>query len=199
MVNVAEEVREPSRNLPRAILLALVISLALYLTVVVVVAVAVPQSVLRESDAPMALVWERVTGRSPLLITALSLLAVVNGALIQLIMASRVLYGMGRREWLPRSLGAVNRTTRTPLRATVLVVVMVLLFALLLPLVTLAQLTSVLTLGVFAMIHAALWYIKRVEGSGGVSAVSYPRWIPAVGAVSCIALMAVQLIDWLAS
>lgn len=197
MVNVAEEVREPSRNLPRAILLALVISLLLYLTVVVIVAGAVPLGELADSQAPMALVWERVTGQSPVMITGLSLLAVINGAMIQMIMASRVLYGMGRRGWLPAWLGVVNPRTRTPLRSTGVVMLAVTLFALLLPLVTLAQLTSVLTLGVFAAIHLALW---RVQGSErapeGVT--TYPRWVPVIGALSCIALMLVQLAEWMA-
>lgn len=196
MVNVAEEVREPSRNLPRAIVLALVVSLALYLAVVITVTKAVPVAVLSESQAPMALVWERVTGRSPLLITGLSLLAVVNGALIQLIMASRVLYGMGRRGWLPAPLGVVNPRTRTPLRSTLLVVGAALLFALWLPLVTLAQLTSVLTLAVFAMIHLALWRVQR-DQPPATGIVRYPRWMPVVGALSCCALIAVQVTVWL--
>ena len=196
MVNVAEEVKEPSRTLPRAIILALVISLTLYLAVVVVVAKTVPPATLREAQAPLAQVWVQVTGRSPLLITGLSLLAVVNGALIQMIMASRVLYGMGSRGWLPTTLGVVHPRTRTPLRSTLLVVSAVVLFALGLPLVTLAQLTSVLTLAVFSMIHLSLWRIKRDQPCLP-EIVCYPRWVPAMGALSCLALMTVQLLDWL--
>ncbi|GAB4350923.1 MAG: amino acid permease [Gammaproteobacteria bacterium] len=196
MVNVAEEVKEPTRNLPRAILLALIVSLLLYLTVVIVVAGSVPRELLAGSRAPMALVWERVTGRSPLLITGLSLLAVVNGAMIQMIMASRVLYGMGRRGWLPEWLGTVNRRTRTPLRSTLVVTATVTAFALLLPLVTLAQLTSVLTLAVFASIHLALWRIQgREPAPEGVT--PYPRWLPLAGVSSCLALLVAQLLEWL--
>jgi len=195
MVNVAEEVNEPTRNLPRAILLALVLSLALYLTVVFMVMRAVPVIDLAQSQAPMAVVWSRATGGSPAFITALSMLAVVNGALIQMIMSSRVLYGMGQRGWLPNWLSKVHPRTQTPLAATLLVSVVVWTLAMWLPLVTLAQITSAITLLVFAAIHLALWRVKRtVPQVLGIRC--YPRWIPILGAATSLALFIAQLGDW---
>lgn len=196
MVNVAEEVREPSRNLPRAILWALVLSLGLYLTVVfAVMRVASPDDLAR-SQAPMALVWSRATGGSPLFITALSMIAIVNGALIQLIMVSRVLYGMGQRGWLPRWLSRVHPRTRTPLQATLGVTLLIWMFALWLPLVTLAQITSAVTLLVFAAIHLALWRLRR-DRPTPPQGIGFPRWVPLLGAASALALFGVQVIDWL--
>ena len=60
----------------------------------------------------MAYVYQQVRGADPVLITAISLVAVVNGALIQIIMASRVCYGMGRKGWMPMWLARVNPVTR---------------------------------------------------------------------------------------
>jgi APA family basic amino acid/polyamine antiporter len=180
MVNVAEEVKDPSRTLPAAILLALVVTALLYITVAVVAVLSIPPARLGASDAPLAMVYETTTGRSPAVIGVISILALLNGALIQVIMASRVLYGMSRRGWLPAGLGDVSPVTRTPLKATVLVVSCVLALALWLPLVALAKITSLITLSVFALVNLALWRAKRrVPAPPGVRV--YPLWIPALG------------------
>ncbi|MDH3981120.1 MAG: amino acid permease, partial [Gammaproteobacteria bacterium] len=100
MVNVAEEVRNPLQNLPRAILLALGISVLLYMLVSVVAVTAVAPDQLAGADAPMAFIYSNATGRDPVLISLISLFAIVNGALIQIIMAARVLYGLSNRRWL---------------------------------------------------------------------------------------------------
>ena len=121
-----------------------------------------------------------MTGRQPVAITIISLVSVLNGALIQIIMASRVLYGMSRQGWLPPRLGRVNATTRTPLLATGIVTALVLLFALWLPLVSLAKLTSYVILIVFSLINLSLWLIKtRAPQPKDIRTI--PLWVPIVG------------------
>ena len=105
MVNVAEEVKEPRRILPLAILITIGISTLLYLLVALVAVLALPPAELAQSRAPLALLYERATGSAPTLISLISMFAVVNGALIQIIMASRVLYGMSREGWLHGAFG----------------------------------------------------------------------------------------------
>ena len=100
MVNVAEEVKDPRRTLPRAIILAMAISTILYMLVATAAVLALPLTELASTHAPLALMFERATGKSPLLIAAISLFAVVNGALVQIIMGARVLYGMSEAGWL---------------------------------------------------------------------------------------------------
>ncbi len=156
MVNVAEEVKNPRRNLPRAILLAVVISTVLHVLVALAAVLALPIEVLAGNDAPLATIVERRSGLSPVGISLISLVAVSNGALIQIIMASRVAYGMSRQGLAPRALGAVNPHTRTPILATAAVTAVALIFALWLPLVRLAQLTSLVTLIMFALMNLAL-------------------------------------------
>ncbi|HKJ76114.1 MAG TPA: amino acid permease [Gammaproteobacteria bacterium] len=180
IVKVAEEVRDPARNLAWAILLALGISTLFYVAVSTVSVLAVPPDELGASEAPLALVYERASGLPSHLISAIGIAAVINGALVQLIMASRMLYGMAREGWLPRWFAAVHPATRTPLRATALVLAVVLALALAFPLVRLAEATSFINLLVFCVVNLSLWVLKgRAPRPEGVRV--FPRWVPLVG------------------
>ena len=108
LANIAEEVREPQRTLPRAIFLTLALSTLLYVLVVWVALVAVPSEELAQSKAPLALVFERLTGASPRTMSLIAVVATLNGIIVQIIMASRVLYGLARQGELPGFFGAVN-------------------------------------------------------------------------------------------
>jgi len=195
MVNVAEEVKDPQRTLPRAILLALVISTLLYLLVSLVATLSVPVEALARSDAPLALIYQTATGREPVLITQIALFAVVNGALIQIIMASRVFYGMASQGWLSvrlAGLARVHSMTGTPVLATGLVTLMVLVMALWLPLLTLARITSFIVLLVFVLINMALLMIKRRDPSP-VGVTVYPSWLAMMGLLLTLSLLGFEL------
>lgn len=194
MVTVAEEVKEPQRTLPRAILLAIVISTLLYLAVSVAAVLALPPDELSASRAPLALVFERSTGASPKVMAAISLFAVINGALIQVIMAARVLYGMSREGWLPEAIGKVHPRTQTPVLATVLASLVVLVLALAFPLVTLAKVTSFAILAVFAIIGVALIRVKRA-GPAAPGVYTVPYWVPFGGVATAIVLLGFQIFD----
>jgi amino acid transporter len=193
MVNVAEEVERPERNLPLGIFIALCVSTVIYLLVVLAALSSAPMEELAASKAPLALVFQHATGRSPIIISVIGMLAVVNGALVQIIMAARVIYGMSTNGWLPRALGAVNSHTRTPLTATALVVLIVVLLAVCFPLVHLAGATSSLVLGVFALVNLALVALKRRQRS--VSGIlPCPMWVPIAGASTSLGLLVAQLL-----
>jgi amino acid transporter len=195
IVNVAEEVKHPTRTLPRAIILSLVITTTLYMLVSSVAVLTVPPGALAASGAPLALVYQAATGQEPHFITAIGLAAVINGALIQIIMASRVLYGMARQGWIPAVLGEVDATTRTPLKTTLLLCSVILSAALWLPLLTLAEITSLITLFVFAMVNLSLWRVKGVEPVvEGVPL--FPRWMPLCGFLFSISFILFQLWHW---
>ncbi len=194
MVNVSEEVKDPQRIVPRAIVLALVGSTLLYLLVVTAAVLALPASTLAGSEAPLALVFEHATGASPVLITLISLFAVINGALIQMIMASRMLYGMACAGWAPRWLSGVGERSRTPVAATAVITAGVLVFALWLPLVTLAKLTSFAILVVFVLVNLSLIRIKRLQQPlAGVRV--YPVWVPYGGLMLAVALLVLQTLS----
>lgn len=192
MVNVAEEVRSPARTMPRAILLALAISTVLYLLVTQAVLSALPAARLAESEAPMADVIAAL-GVDPRVLAAISLVAVVNGALVQIIKASRVLYGLAREGIAPAPFARVSPVTRTPLFATLIATALVLAFALALPLVGLAALTSGVTLAIFVLVNAALVRLKH-RGVEVAGAASYPVWVPVTGAALSLALLAFAVV-----
>jgi amino acid transporter len=130
-------------------------------------------------------------------ISLISLFAVVNGALIQIIMATRVLYGMSREGWLHVALGRVHPKRRTPLLATGFVTLSVLVLALWLPLVTLAKATSFITLVAFCFFNLALLRVKRRDPRPAGMRI-YPVWIPWAGFISSFAFVIYQLATVLA-
>lgn len=193
MVNLVEEVKNPRKTMPRAIILVIGLSVALYVSVALVAAYAVPISELSNSSAPLALIVS-AGGFSPIFIAVVALVAVINGALVQLIMASRVLYGMAQQNIAFSGLGFVSPLTRTPLVATVLVTVTTLLAALWFPLGTLAKASSFAVLVVFILVNISLVVVKRRDKTTS-PLFAVPIGIPIVGAVLSTALLAVQI--WL--
>jgi len=191
MVNCAEEVINPERTLPIAILLALVVSATLYVLVSLVAVLSLGADSLAASNAPLARIVENA-GYSITTIGMISLVAVVNGALVQIIMASRVIYGLGFQHGAPRFLSYVHPKTQTPLVATILVTIMVLGLALWFPLETLAKSTSFIILSVFALVNISLLLVKRREPKH-MGSVCYPRIIPFIGFLLCISFLGVQI------
>ena len=113
----------------------------------------------------------------------------LNGALIQTVMASRVLYGMSRRGALPRWLGRVHPRTGTPVASTVLCVVLIGALSTTLPIVTLAEAASMVTLVIFAFVDFALLRIKLHGSDGPQPPFVIPVWLPAFGMVASLALL----------
>ncbi len=192
MVNVAEEVKEPTRIMPLAITLALIVAAILYILVAVTAVMSLPPKALAVSDAPLASILEAQGWDARLTIGIIGLIAVINGALIQIIMASRILYGMGRQGIAPRWFSRVNALTQTPVLATAIVTAIVLVLALWLPLVTLAKATSFVILSVFSLVNLALWWLKTFAAPRE-KVVSYPLWVPVIGFVLCLGLLVLQI------
>jgi len=184
IVNVAEEAINPRINIPLAIIISLVVTTLFYILISVVAIILIAPEKLSSSNAPLAMLYQSTTGQSPVVITVISLISVVNGALIQVIMASRVLYGMSRKQWLPEKIGEVNKNTHTPLFAILIVILLVLFFALSFPLLSLAKITSFITLIIFTIINFALIKIKfsQKEHNGFM----VPMLVPVTGGVSTL-------------
>jgi amino acid transporter len=189
IVNVAEEVKDPTVTLRHAIYLTLGISTFLYLLVASVSVVIVPPAELGRSEAPLALVFERATGASPRWLSAIAIIATLNGVIVQMIMASRVIYGLADQGHLPQVLARVSPATATPLVATSLVAVAVYILAMFLPLAALAEWTSRITLIVFALVNAALVRIKLRGDPAPPGVIAQPIAVPAVGALICVAFL----------
>jgi amino acid transporter len=189
MVNVAEEVKDPERNMPRAILLALCVTGAVYLVVVLVATSVVAPAVLAESEAPLLSVVQRATDVVPdRLFTLIALFAVANTGLLNFIMGSRLIYGMSRQGLLPAALGKVHPRRRTPHLAILTVLGVALALALSGTLSYLAGTTSLLLLLVFFTVNVSLVRIKRRDRDA-IRTFCAPRLVPIVGALSCLGLM----------
>lgn len=193
MVNVAEEVKEPAKTFPKAIILALIISTILYILIVLVSLQTLGLEELVDSKAPFADIYRSITGEKAIVISLIGLFAVINGALIQIIMASRVMYGLASKGWFFKYFDHVSSSTKTPIRATILVGIITILFALFFDLVTLAGFTSMLILIIFTLVNIALIRIKskqrRVEGI-----IDIPLWVPWCGVILNLLLIGVKLV-----
>jgi APA family basic amino acid/polyamine antiporter len=192
MVNLAEEVKNPRVNLPRAILLSIVISSLLYLAVSVTAVRYVNLVDLGASSSPLALMVANHP-QAVKIIGLIGIVAITNGALTQIIMASRMLYGMARRGLLPGIFARVSRRTRTPLLNTWLVTFMIMGFALWLPLVTLASITSAIMLVIFALVNLSLLKVKKAETvQGEAPSFQVWHWVPLAGLVINLCLLAYE-------
>jgi len=161
MVNVSEEVHGARRVMPLAILVTLGCTVALYLALATVAVVAVGPDALAASRAPLALLYAHGSGHSPALLHLVGMLAMLNGALIQIIKAARLLYGLATQGQLPSLFAYVHPRTRTPVFATLFAIAATLALAATVPIAPLAELTSTITLAVFALANLALVILKR--------------------------------------
>ncbi len=194
LANVAEEAQEPHRTLPLAMVLTLIIATVLYVIVAAVAVTAVPPAELAASEAPLSLVFQRLAGTGPVTLGLIAIVATLNTVLAQMTMATRVVYGMARQGDLPAPLAAVHAGTGTPLRATALVGLAVLVLALGVGLERLAAGTSFATLLIFALVNVAL---LRLKWRGVITAtphVTVPAVVPAAGLVTCLAMAAMALL-----
>lgn len=189
MANVAEEVKDPRGTMPWAIILTLLISTIIYCLVVAVVVLAVPMNILTQSSAPLALIFEQAGDTSANLFNGIAIIATLNGVLIQIIMASRIIYGLAKQNNLPQAFAEVNSVTQTPLKATIVVVSLVLVLALFFPIADLAKATSVVVLIVFSLVNLALLQIKRKPAPKEKTYFEVSKWIPIIGLISSVTLL----------
>jgi len=182
MVNISEEVKNPQRAMPRAIALALISVTILYMAVSLVAVIYVDTADLAASQAPLSLVFERVTSLSGAPVSLIAIFAALGGVIAQIVMSTRILYGLGRMGKMPAWFGVVHPRTRTPVNATILVTGIIVALALTLPTRELAETTAAGTLFAFSFVNLSLWRMKGWPDyrSGGFST---PRIVPLLGAI----------------
>ena len=165
----------------------------LYVAVSFVAVSVVDPKTLASSKEPLALVYQELQGDSKIL-NYIAIFAIVNGALVQIIMVSRMFYGMAKEGWLPQFLAYVNPTTKTPIYATVLTAILLSVLVLFLDLVKLAEFTSYGLLSVFLLINVALLRIKSKE-KAPKEAYVVPYWVPAVAIIINVIFLVVKIMD----
>ncbi len=191
MVNVAEEVVQPEKTIPKAIILSVIISTVLYILVALVTITSLPISEIAQSKAPLADILSQKGQFYASLVSIISLIAVINGALIQIIMASRVLYGMASQSLAHKSFEKIHPKTGTPIKATLTISGIILFFALVLPLTSLGEITSFVIILLFMVINLSLIKIKREEPE--VKHFRVPILIPILGMALSFVFLGVKI------
>ena len=195
--NVIEEVRRPSRVYPRALFGALITAGIVYVLVGVASAAALPSSELQASTGPLLAVVEATGVSVPSwLFSLIALIAVANGALLTMIMASRLAFGMAEQGLLPAPLGRVLPNRRTPWVAIASTTVVAMLLTLIGDLATLAETVVLLLLLVFISANVSVLVLRRQR----VQHEHFRVWtfVPVLGVISCVVLLTQQRpIVWL--
>ncbi|MCX2743044.1 amino acid permease [Mangrovivirga sp. M17] len=185
MVHMAEEVKQPAKSMPVAIAFAIGLAAILYVVVSAASLNVLTPEELNKSQAPLVDVIDKV-GYKVWPMAILSLAIILNGALAQIIMATRVIYSMGEEEGAPDWMGEVNSKTKTPLIATIVATSVTIALALFFPLKTLASITSFIMLLVFVSSNLAL---IRLEKRTPEAPFDTPKWVPWVALVISILLI----------
>ena len=191
IVNMAEEAEDATRVIPKAVILTLFISIAIYALAAAVAAAHADRAALVGSKAPLAVLFEGATGQPGAVIAAMASIAMVNGILVQIVMASRVLYGMAGEGMMPGLLGRVHPRRQTPVTAIILFTLLVALLALSVPLVQLAEMTSFVILAIFTLVNLSLFLIGRRPGAP--ERLRRWRWSGLAGAAVTLALIIAEI------
>lgn len=129
MVKLSEETRNPEKNIPLALIIALVITIVLYILVAVSVVSVVPWEKLAASEAPFAEVAAEALGADAfVVISVIALFATANTVLLMLLAASRIAYGMAESSSMPTILAKVHPVRRTPWVAILVVMLLSMIF-----------------------------------------------------------------------
>ncbi len=195
-VNVAEEAKEPARDYPRALFGGILIAGVIYLIIGVLAPAVLPRETLVDTENGTPLISMATTG--PLAVDAqlfavIGILALANGALINMIMASRLVYGMSVQDIIPRLFSKVHRTRRTPWAAILFTTSLAMALASTGSVADLASTTVVLLLTVFTFVNVAVLVLRRDD-------VGRPHFhaatiVPVIGAVASAGLLAYGVVD----
>jgi len=188
-VNIAEETERPSRNYPRILFGGLLIVGVLYMAVTLISSAVVDTSRLAGSSAPLVLVGEQgPLGVSPDVFAAITLFALANGALINMNMASRLVYGMSEEGIVPRLFGRVLPERRTPVIAILFTTLLGLILVSTGDLESLADTTVLLLLVAFTAVNIAVLVLRRDPVDH--KHFHAPTIAPILGAIVCVVLIA---------
>jgi basic amino acid/polyamine antiporter, APA family len=197
-VNVAEETKEPSRAFPRALFVGIAVAGVLYLLVTLTASYVVPTDRLSGSDAPLLEVVEiGPLGISTELFSFIALMAVANSALINMIMASRIVYGMADQGIVSGLFGRVLPGRRTPFVAIAFTTAIAVVLVSTGDLETLADTTVLLLLFVFTIVNVSVLVLRREEVEH--DHFRAPAALPVLGAIVCVALIVDTALDDIAT
>jgi amino acid transporter len=196
-VNMVEECKEPERIFPRTMLTGLGIAVILYMLVAITVVAILTQEQIADAPEGGALLEVVSVGAPDVPIDRifpfLAVFAVANTALINMLMASRLLYGLAHQEVLPRTLGKVSPNKRAPWVAIIFSTALALCLIVYVAnraesevVLNLSSVTALLLLCVFTIVNVACLVLRRDDREGRFRS---PGVTPAVAALLCAFLV----------
>ena len=184
-----EEVKNPRRNLPLAILIALAVVTSLYVLVALVAVAAQPLADFEDQEAGLSAILETVTGSSwpATVLAAGAVISIFSVTLVVIYGQTRILFAMGRDGMVPPLFHRLNPRTLTPVPATIIVAVVISLLAGLLPINFLAEMTSIGTLVAFLIVSIGVIVLRQrqPELPRGFKVPLYPI-LPIASVAGCI-------------
>ena len=164
MANVAEEVRNPRKIIPRAIILSVMISGIIYVLVSLAVVRVINWQDLSLSSAPLADVVKRGLGtQGHIIFSGIALFAITNTVLITLIAGARMIYGMGREKSLPNILAKVHSKTKTPWVAIIVIMIVAIGFSFIGDIVIVANITVFAVVITFAVVNLVVIVLRYTQ------------------------------------
>jgi APA family basic amino acid/polyamine antiporter len=184
---IAEEVKDAKRNVPRAMLIALAISAIIYVLVGITAVGLVGPNQLANSNSPLEEAM-KATGNSAAIFTIAlgGILATASVLLTSVLGVSRMTYAMAKRKDLPQALAKLDPKRNTPIYATWIVGLIMTLLVLLIDLSRVVAISSFAMLFFYTLANISALRLKPEKRT-------YPKILPAVGAISCLALLAFEL------
>jgi len=189
IANIAEEVKEPARNLPRAIIYSIIITTVLYCLTAISVVSILPYSVIESSPAPLNTVASAVLGPvGGILMSFIALFATANTVLIMMIVTSRMMYGMARDKALPEGLSRISPKFRTPALAVLVTMILTIIPLFLGDISIIANATVFGVLINFFLVNLSLIALRRKKPELERPFRLKPniRWLPIVALLGCI-------------
>lgn len=160
-----EEVKNPRRNMPLAIIASLIVVTTLYVLVTVVAVAAQPFGAFEGQDAGLSAILEQVTGSTwpATVLAAGAVVSIFSVTLVVIYGQTRILFAMGRDGMIPSIFHRVNPRTLTPVPATIIVAIVVSLLAGVLPINFLAEMTSIGTLVAFLVVSVGVMVLRYTQ------------------------------------
>jgi len=161
ITRLAEETKQPEKNIPKAIILSILITTIIYILVAISAVSVIPAQDLAGEGAPLARIAETAFGKNSfILLSAIALFSTFNTALMMLLSGSRLVYGTAKEKALPKIFSTVSKRTLAPWISIIGIVLSAIFFLFIGDLKSIANLTNFTVFSVFIVINSTLIYLR---------------------------------------
>ena len=189
IVSLAEETKEPEKNIPRAILLSLFISTLLYILVSLAAVALMPPEQLAQTESAILDASLKSSRSLAGILGGIALFSTANTVLIALVTTSRIIYGISKDNSLPQVLSKVMKKQKTPWAAALIAMLAAIMLLPFRKVETLASIASFATMIVFISVNVALIRLRRTEPQ-----INRPFRIPfAIGVIPILPVLGVAV------